>query len=581
METATKNHVKHIAGRERPKGEPRAWLVFAALAGIFLLNLLLRVFYLRYDFVNGDEAVRALTATGWLDGARLYVDIVTDKPPGATFFYAAVFALFGRSMMAVHLVAAVWNFFTAMTLYAIAARHYGRRAGLWAALLYTYFSTNYLTQDMMAANTELLMALPYTAAFYLYLRTIKSDHTRLNLFAAGLLTGVAVLCKPQGIFNLAFFGLFELLLIYQARKSRRIFSSLLQAIKRLAVIVAGVAVVFAALSAWLRATGALADFWRSVFEMNTFYISSMPPGLWLKFFVGRTLGYVFFNLALWSLAVYAAWRAVALWWRGRNATMTNGDSATPVEAAPPNHAATRTAAAGIDLAILFWAVASLAPVFAGGRFFGHYFIQALPALSLLAARGVGFLREALADAALRRRAKIVTALLLLCFLIGFVRFHQRTAILAYEFFTGARTQASGQWGMTKREEEAEIIARQLRREVGAGGSLYIWDYALDVYWRTQTRPAARFITPNHVTGVFTDAETRPATPEEAAFWAESRRRLIEDLRRSRPPVILDVTGGLMNLPYTDLVDFVRSDYRQDSELGVDPVRPFVVYRLKD
>ncbi|HET8676178.1 MAG TPA: hypothetical protein VFO63_10350, partial [Blastocatellia bacterium] len=33
-----------------------------ALAGIFILNLLLRVFYIRYDFVNGDEGVRALTA---------------------------------------------------------------------------------------------------------------------------------------------------------------------------------------------------------------------------------------------------------------------------------------------------------------------------------------------------------------------------------------------------------------------------------------------------------------------------------------------------------------------------------------
>jgi len=46
--------------------------VLLALAGLFVLNLLLRVFYLRYDFVNGDEGVRALTATRLLDGARLY-----------------------------------------------------------------------------------------------------------------------------------------------------------------------------------------------------------------------------------------------------------------------------------------------------------------------------------------------------------------------------------------------------------------------------------------------------------------------------------------------------------------------------
>src|SRR4051794_36448715 len=130
--------------------------VFLAFAGIFFLNLLLRVFYLRYDFVNGDEGMRALTATRLLEGARLYADVVTDKPPGATLFYAAVFALFGRSMKAVHLAAAVWNFATSVIIYLVAARFSNRRTGLWAALLFVYFSTNYLTQDVMAANTELL-----------------------------------------------------------------------------------------------------------------------------------------------------------------------------------------------------------------------------------------------------------------------------------------------------------------------------------------------------------------------------------------------------------------------------------------
>src|SRR3954471_5674478 len=138
--------------------------VLLALAGLFVLNLLLRVFYLRYDFVNGDEGVRALTATRLLDGARLYADVVTDKPPGATLFYAAVFALAGRSMKAVHVAAALWNFATAMVVYLTTARAHGKRTGLWAALLFVYFTTNYFTQDTMAANTELLLALPYAAA---------------------------------------------------------------------------------------------------------------------------------------------------------------------------------------------------------------------------------------------------------------------------------------------------------------------------------------------------------------------------------------------------------------------------------
>ena len=141
MEAATKKRADDRAGRGGRAEELRPTSVAAALAALFVLNLLLRVFYLRYDFVNGDEAIRALTATGVLDGARLYVDIVTDKPPATTFWYAALFALFGRSMKAIHLAATVWNFATATVLYALAARRYDRRTGLWAAAFFVIFST--------------------------------------------------------------------------------------------------------------------------------------------------------------------------------------------------------------------------------------------------------------------------------------------------------------------------------------------------------------------------------------------------------------------------------------------------------
>ena len=187
--------------------------VALALAGIFILNLLLRVFYIRYDFVNGDEGVRALTALRLLEGARLYVDVVTDKPPGTTFFYATVFAIFGRSMAAVHLAAAVWNFATSFVIYLTGARLYGKKAGLWAALLFVYFSTNYLTQDVMAANTELLMALPYTAAFYLYSSAPSRARSWLLLFMAGAMAGAATLFKQVGVLTLLFFALYELFAI--------------------------------------------------------------------------------------------------------------------------------------------------------------------------------------------------------------------------------------------------------------------------------------------------------------------------------------------------------------------------------
>src|SRR6185369_9765938 len=283
----------------------------SALVGIFLLNLLLRVFYIRYDFVNGDEGVRALSAVRVLEGARLYADVVADKPPGASLFYAAVFALFGCSMKAVRLAAIVWNFATSVVVYFVAARFYSKRVGLWAAFLFVYFSTNYFTQDTMAANTELLMALPYAASFLFFMIGQRSGTPQgsayVALIVAGVLTGFAAMFKQVGVLNLGFFAVYEMLEVWKHRKDARandssVNNSVRRALLHLSMVGVGFAAVIGVFIWWLVSMGALAAFWRNGIVLNMFYIDSEPAGLWVKFGVGRGLGYVFFNATLWTLA---------------------------------------------------------------------------------------------------------------------------------------------------------------------------------------------------------------------------------------------------------------------------------------
>ncbi len=537
--------------------------IFRWLAALFLLNLCLRLFYLRYQFVNGDETVRALTAASLLDGARLYLGIVTDKPPGATFFYAAVFALFGRSMQAVHIAAAIWNFATAMILYWTAARGYGKRAGLWAALLFVYFSTNYHTQDMMAANTELLMLLPYAASFYFFMRAATpSKRASVScLFVAGLLTGVAILFKQVGVFNLAFFALYEAFSIYDARRRTGaiIRIELRRSAARLFFTALGVSVVLAVFALWLVAEGSAAAFWRNTVVLGKYYVDAMPVELWLKLMTSRVLAYILFNAALWSLAVWAAARAI----KGR---LKNGGAQSETR--------------GFTLAIALWGAASLAAVFTGGRFFGHYFIQVLPALALLASRAVEVLIDRLGDPRRAQKARAALAALVVLSLFGFVRFHGRTLVLVYETLTGRSTERSARWGMTVREREAEEVAARLQGRVGAGEPLYIWGYAGDVYWRTGARPASRYLTPYYITGQF--SEELPSVEKAGdSFWQENRAHLIEDLKRTRPRLILDVYGGLLSLPYAELTEFIEENYHREGRIGPDPNRPFVVFRRKE
>src|SRR5262245_21593700 len=408
-----------------------------AFAGLFLMNLALRIFYIRYDFVNGDEGVRALTAVRMLEGARLYADVVTDKPPGASLFYATVFAMLGRSMKAVHVAAIVWNFATAAMVYLVGARFYTKRIGVLAAFLFVYFSTNYFTQDTMAANTELLMALPYTAAWYFFMvgraaRNWKTDHrgTGLSgpaeLIAAGVLTGFAALFKQIGVLNLVFFAAYEILAArrasqkYQADRSSTT-TLLWGAFARLSLIGLGFGLVIAVFVLWLRSMGALGDFWRNGILLNMFYIDSEPIDLWIRFMFGRGLGFLFFNATLWLLAGWTVWRSIGELKDGKD-VIDQGASADP---------------ARFDLGGALWGGVSLVSVMMSGRFFGHYFIPALPALSLLAATSANQLTKMLRDRAQRPKALTALTILGLLFLVGFFRCHHRTAVLAYETVTGS------------------------------------------------------------------------------------------------------------------------------------------------
>jgi len=552
--------------------------VALVLVGLFVLNLLLRVFYIRYDFVNGDEGVRALTAVRMLEGARLYADVVTDKPPGASLFYAAVFTLFGRSMKAVHLAATVWNFATSLVIYRIATHFYSRLAGLCAALLFVYFSTNYFTQDMMAANTELLMMLPYSLAFYVFVRARSEEigastpkpPRSVGLIIAGVLTGFAALFKQIGVLNLGFFFLYEIAAIWMISKEGvdakgRWLVESRRAVYRLLNIALGLILVFAVFVMWLTSMGAFSDFWRNGVVLNMFYIDSEPPGLWLKFMLGRGLGYVFFNSVLWWLAGWAVWRSL----RGTQKKSSESILDTNDEER-----------SRFDVVVALWGAVSLVGVVLSGRFYGHYFIPSLPALSILAARGSRLLVESLRTPKTRLKAQVIICLMSGLFLVGLLRCHHRTAVLAYETLTGRRTHWSANWGMTKREEEAQIVSNFVLERVPRGAPLYIWGYAHDVFWRTGCRPACRYLTPYYIDGRFSDAEaTVPESGEQ--FRREAAANLLEDLQRNKPPLILDIEGGLKSLPFEELVGYIGTHYDDVGSAGMEPARPFRALKLRE
>jgi hypothetical protein len=477
----------------------------------------------------------------------------------------------------------------------------------------------------MAANTELLMVLPYVLSYYCYLRGSPSASTtrpvsgRVSnsspelaaagirgsgnewawLIAAGLLAGFAALFKQVGLLLLGFFVLNELLRAIVAlpggrqperdgdtasqdiRDSRTGNDSgpreqwrLRASVRRLSLIAAGVIFVFAALIGWLWTNGLLFGFWRNAVQLGGFYIASLPARTWFKFLFLRSLGYVLLTGALWLLAGLGMGPAVK--WVKVTVTAARKGARPSARISGADRLATT------DVETALWCLVSLAGVFSSGRFYGHYFIPALPALSLLGARGIARLSEETLLPPRRRRALTFVVLVVFLFVFNLFRFHHRTAILAYETMTGRRTRWSQEWGMTRREQNAQEVAGIIRGlGVGEGQPLYIWGYALDVYWRSRCIPASRYLTPYYVTGEFYPEVPASAATAGGRFWQEARSQFLDDLRRNPPRLILNIDEPIETLPYPELVDFVHKNYVLDGSIGPDPAYQFIVYSRKD
>jgi len=420
------------------------------------------------------------------------------------------------------------------------------------------------------------------------------------LVAAGVFAGTAAAFKQVGLLLLVFFALNEVLGAIADHRTgglstrddagvkagsddgrrvewdgRRVGFGVIGILGRLGLIAVGMGLIAFVLIVWLWGSGAMAGFWRNAVQLGAFYVGSLPAGMWLKFLVSRSTGYVLLTAALWVLAGLSVEHPLRLAWSsiGSGRLRTARDDTGALRSSSSDGAT--------DVSMALWCLVSLAGVFTSGRFYGHYFIPALPALAILGARGVARLSTDIAGPSNRRaRALVTIVIVLLAF--NLFRFHHRTAILAYETITGRRTGWSRAWGMTRREQEAQEVARTIR-SLGdhEGQPLYIWGYALDVYWRSGCIPASRYLTPYYVTGGFYPEVPASTAQSDGAFWQEARNQFIDDLRRSRPRLILNVDEPIETLPYPEIVDFVHQNYRLDGAIGSDTAHQFIVYAIQD
>src|SRR3989344_7861716 len=305
------------------------WYFVAIFTAIFLLRLP----SLFEPFWYGDEGIFAAVGRNLNLGGTLYQTAWDNKPPMIYLTYAAIFKFFGVSMFWLHMSAAIVVLATAAAIYEIAQATIGTRRALLASFIFGFLTSLRLIEGNLAL-TEIFMILPITVAMMI---AIKRKFDLLSLFLAGILISVASLYKQVGAFEAAALGIFVFLS-----------SDFLGFIKKGVSLTIGFLVPYAVTFAYFYSNGLVDDY---IFGAYTYY----------RIYLGESPKY---------------------------AILVNISKIMPIIAALLYGIWKKFKFKKVETTYLFilWAAFSLLGSYFSGRTYGHYLVQATPAISLLLAQ---------------------------------------------------------------------------------------------------------------------------------------------------------------------------------------------------
>jgi hypothetical protein len=366
------------------------------------------------QLMDSDESAIATMATTVNRGGVLYRDIFDRKPPIPAFVYAGSFQLTGnRDLRPLHLVAALTLGAAALVLAWGARRTGGPVAGWWAAGLLIASTTALQPHDAQAANFAHLALLPGCGAIVAARRG-----TQRSAVLAGVLVGVATLTRQTWIIGVA-------------PASFAAWSFGERRWTRVAVVVGATALTIASIAIVVP----FGSFWHWTFSGNG---SVLAIGESIN--VGRRAAVV---LELFLLAnVAMCWLVARRGWH-------------------------RT-----DVDLWLWLIAGLVAFVAGFRFFGHYWLQVLPPLCLLAGLGA---------AACRPRLRHI-----LVVVVAVPAVAAWTIALVNPPNIGAGVVPS--------------LARYVDTHTRPGDLVTVWGSASDLYWRTGRLPGGGLISTDFIVG---------------------------------------------------------------------------------
>lgn len=496
---------------------------------IILTILISRATTLFTSMIN-DEETFVTFARVMLHGGTPYVAVVDNKPPGLFYWYEIILKLFGdTNVLAVHIAAMVWVALTCFVICKIGKKVYSQDAGYFAALCYAIFTTTY-TPPYLDANVSLISALPLSLSF-LYLLKWNEDDKTMWLFVSGLFTASAFLIKQQVLLQVPFTVLIFAYLYFAGFKGslKKLFCGTLS-------YVAGLLLVSLFVFGVLYRQGALIPLYEATWKASLSYINlgESYGSYWHRFFM-RAGTYFLGTSPIWVALIYKLFH--------------------------------RTIKSPYSVFLWLWLLINIPAVTTGGRFYGHYFIQLLPAACLIG--GIQFSEWWNAPG---KRNRILIGVVLSVFTIGWMipRIFYQTLADRYGFHN-------------LRVEKK--IGSYLNEKMAPDGKLFVWGVDPGIYVLADRDPATRLLVSNSLVGRSPGiVETQQGSANTDSMIAEQDWiTLFEDFTKNPPQYIVDCSSGNLRdygkfsiRNYPRLHNYISIFYNKEATIeGVD------IYRRKD
>ena len=411
--------------------------------------------YIRSNFLNvpfeRDEGSYAYCGKIILNGAVPFKDIGSQRLPGVFYCYAVIVALFGYTLKALHIAFIFINIISAIFIFLIGRKLLNNISGLACALCWALLSLN-MAISGFTTQSEHLVALFALLGIY-FLITYFEKKSFLMIALSGLFFCFAFEVKQTSLF----FGLFAGILLVGKQyfeKDRSWKTIIISTILFISAII--VPVVIDLFIVWKRGGWEDFNFWffdirkeySSVisFDQGMEYLKMTWPGIYINY------KFIWVISALGSVAIF--FTKVKPW---------------------------------IKIAVIGFFGFGFLTVMPGNHYYGHYFLQWVPAVCISAGAFFYALENFIST---KLNMKLASKYIILIVLV-FSAFSNVSGLKKYYFTTNPNQLVRQVYGLNP-FPESKIIADKLNTMLKPEDKIAVFGTEIQMYFYTNRISPSRF-----------------------------------------------------------------------------------------